>query len=467
MDKYLYGASVQGIQEFIFATNKLQEIVGASEIVKNISEEFVRFSEIPENQILVNAAGNIKAIFTNKLLLEKVLSSFAKKIQQNAYGITISQAVVKISEEVTQEDINRLESRLKTQRNKPSISLDLSITIMQLSPSTGKAAIEFKDGELLATASVQKREAYLNFFNQKRKENPTFAELKELSAISNNKNKIAIIHADGNGLGQLIPTLGTKLSEFSKQLDIATKKAFDNASVSIKKIRPIILGGDDLSVICDANDALEFTRKFLHAFEIETEKSTGHRLTACAGIAFCNEKYPFHYGIEFAEELCAFAKKESKSLIQNIDLPAPSSLMFHNIQSSNFQSWEKFIEDELTIRNDKRIIELTFGPYYLSQSDQPLIQDFQHLTNALALEGSPIANLRSWVGELHKNDLLAHKMIERIDDMAGIRKGYKKEPLDNAFRKINTALSLRSPIINNKTPIYDVLQILSVTEEKA
>jgi len=40
MSKYLYGASVQGIQDFIFKTNKLQEIVGASEIVKNISHIF-------------------------------------------------------------------------------------------------------------------------------------------------------------------------------------------------------------------------------------------------------------------------------------------------------------------------------------------------------------------------------------------------------------------------------------------
>ena len=40
MGKYLYGASVQGILDFIFKTNKLQEIVGASEIVKNIEELF-------------------------------------------------------------------------------------------------------------------------------------------------------------------------------------------------------------------------------------------------------------------------------------------------------------------------------------------------------------------------------------------------------------------------------------------
>jgi anaerobic ribonucleoside-triphosphate reductase len=38
MAKFLYGAAVQGIQVFIFQTNKLREIVGASELVKEICE---------------------------------------------------------------------------------------------------------------------------------------------------------------------------------------------------------------------------------------------------------------------------------------------------------------------------------------------------------------------------------------------------------------------------------------------
>ena len=36
MAKYLYGAAVQGIQGFIFQTNKLRDIVGASELVERI-----------------------------------------------------------------------------------------------------------------------------------------------------------------------------------------------------------------------------------------------------------------------------------------------------------------------------------------------------------------------------------------------------------------------------------------------
>ena len=36
MNQYLYGAAVQGIQSFIFQTNTLREIVGASELVEEI-----------------------------------------------------------------------------------------------------------------------------------------------------------------------------------------------------------------------------------------------------------------------------------------------------------------------------------------------------------------------------------------------------------------------------------------------
>ena len=69
MIKYLYGASVQGIQEFIFKTNQLQEIVGASEIVKSLEKEFE--DNYKANEVLLNAAGNIKAILKTKWSLKK------------------------------------------------------------------------------------------------------------------------------------------------------------------------------------------------------------------------------------------------------------------------------------------------------------------------------------------------------------------------------------------------------------
>ena len=113
MSTYLYGASVQGIQEFIFKTNQLQEIVGASEIVKSLEQEFIDFAKLPQDNILLNAAGNIKAIFDDKAKLEKVVSEFPKLIMQKAYGITISQAVVKIVGEKQTKERIKLKISLK------------------------------------------------------------------------------------------------------------------------------------------------------------------------------------------------------------------------------------------------------------------------------------------------------------------------------------------------------------------
>lgn len=473
MSKYLYGASVQGIQDFIFKTNQLQEIVGASEIVKSLEQEFVDFAKIDEEDVLLNAAGNIKVIFDDRAKLENVVLEFPKKIMQKAYGITISQAVVKMDGEFSEQKnaMNELEKRLKIQRNKPSIPLDLSINIMELAPKTARPEVD--DG--MDRSTKQKRDAYADWFKKEKRDDKEFEKSKELSYISNGKNKIAVIHADGNGLGQLIPKLDN-IPEFSKGLDKATTEAYREAKKVIKndKIRKIILGGDDMTVICDASYALEFTKLFLEQFEILTEKYTSHKLTACAGIAFCNEKYPFHYAVSLAEALCSATKKHAKKLVDGTNEPAPSSLMFHNIQSSNFQSWEKFVEDELTVispTSDKaNIIRCDFGPYYLSQDGQPQIAGFLNTVEAYRCDGSPIGRLRSWMSELGKSSKSAEDMLNRINEMASQNSKWDSCIMNNNLNQLMPELSNEKLVVNKdgfyKTPIYDVLQILSATEAK-
>jgi hypothetical protein len=459
--KYLYGASVQGIQGFIFETNKLQEIVGASEIVKSIEDDFLELTKDSTPTVLMNAAGNIKAIFDTKEACQEIVLDFGKMVEQKAYGISISQAVVAIEgERESQEDINRLEKRLKIQRNKPSIALDLSLNIMELNPKTAKPLVSKKEDR----GTNQKRKAYSSFLDK----NPHLKEFKQLLDLSNGKNKIAVIHADGNGLGMLIPKLrekGMELSEFSKQLNLATEEAFKKAKSDNMSIRDVILGGDDMVVICNANDALGFTKDFLKYFEEETQAKIGHKLTACAGIAYCNEKYPFHYAVSLAEELCDATKKHAKKIDENL---APSSLMFHNIQSSNFQSWDRFVENELTIRNDKQTIRCDFGPYYLKQEGQTEIGDFVNTLEAYRCDGSPILRLRAWIGELNKSEKYASAMLERINDMAEKSSDWRACIMEKNLKKFDEKLSNERLIIekdgHKKTPIYDVLQILSATE---
>ncbi len=449
MSKYLYGASVQGIQEFIFKTNKLKEIVGASEIVKEINSGFKeRFQKSDSVEILLCAAGNIKAIFADKKGLEDFILEFAKKIEQKACGITLSQAVVSIDNQHTQEDIDKLEKRLKVQRNKPSIPLDMSINIIKLNPKTASASIK-KDEDL---ATSQKLKAYKSIEQDER--------FRELHHLSNAKNKLAVIHIDGNGLGKLIPKLTMPLREFSAKLDSATIAAFEQAKEG-KSVRKIILGGDDATLICNADDALAFTKEYLSVFENETQKSCD-KLTACAGIAYSNEKYPFHYAVSLAEALCGEAKNHANR--------ESSALMFHNIQSANYQEWDKFVRDELTIKNDSQTIRCDFGAYYLEKQEKANIADLINTVEAYRCDGSPISRLREWLSELYKSDKNAKNLLHRINTILQEKDNWNCEIMEKNLKFFDKNLSNDTLIIEKdgflKTPIYDILQILSVTGEK-
>lgn len=97
--KYLYGASVQGIQGFIFQTSKLTEIVGASELVEQICTEFFKEqvgNDYKDENLILGAAGNIKYLFDEENSCKKLVLKFPKEVMNFAPGITISQAVVKL-----------------------------------------------------------------------------------------------------------------------------------------------------------------------------------------------------------------------------------------------------------------------------------------------------------------------------------------------------------------------------------
>ncbi|MGH9905864.1 MAG: Cas10/Cmr2 second palm domain-containing protein, partial [Pyrinomonadaceae bacterium] len=145
---------------------------------------------------------------------------------------------------------------------------------------------------------------------------------------------LAVIHADGNGLGQIFLNFGensdckkptdwrtylNKQRAFSLALDDCTINAYgfavhrlyehlkellgkESNRVTIQDhkivlpLLPLILGGDDLTVICDGRYAIQFAKEFLGEFERQTatnevikpiaKNALGvERLSSCAGVA--------------------------------------------------------------------------------------------------------------------------------------------------------------------------------------
>ncbi len=455
-ERYLYGAAVQGIQGFIFSTNELKDIVGASELVEEICTEAFKefaggeFADRDKPNVL-GAAGNIKHIFDSREKCEKAVLNFPKKVVEMAPGITVSQAVVKLDKLSNfNEAVDKLEERLRAQRNKPMRSTTLGLMGVLRSRKTGLPATEEKEGEFLDRATVAKRN------NLKKGEGNSTIKLcrksfgiedlthgsvaYNIEDITRDNDWIAIIHADGNGLGQVVQKVGNnkdEFKEFSQNLDNATIKAAQEAFNTVWKFkegekipfRPVVLGGDDLTMICRGDQALPYAEAFIKQFEKNTEELLGttltkhkvfadgtNHLTACAGIAFVKSSWPFYYGYHLAEALCDAAKKDAKANLNPGEI-AQSCLLFHKVQDSFAETYDDIVKRELLPNKN---VSFAFGPYYINQkANRWTVERLIEETNKLADNNDKAANavkshLRQWMSLLHTDKAKADQKIKRV-----------------------------------------------------
>lgn len=209
--------------------------------------------------------------------------------------------------------------------------------------------------------------------------------------LSDDSRWIAVVHADGNGLGQIFTrfedrvrgkdfrTYVETLRDFSCALEECTERAFREALQAFSgqggaadglPVVPLILGGDDLTVICPADGALRFTQAFLAAFENETaqddvcRKVTGwDRVTMAAGVAIVKPHFPFHLAYRLAEQLLAATKRAAKGAARDVGVtPAPSALDFHVLRDASGADLAA-IRNRLTIEGTTRLYA---GPYLVN-----------------------------------------------------------------------------------------------------
>ena len=476
MEKYLYGASVQGIQGFIFQTNQLDDISGASELVENICTKMFKetvgegFNE--KSNAVIMAAGNVKYVFDTREQCEHVVRNFPRKVQECAPGITFSQAVVKFDDEKHFEKaVEELEKKLKTQRNLHQTPLEVGVLGCQRAAKTGMPVVKIWNGEELDAATYAKRVARKDCGNrlyiksmvgETNKDNKDFNFKEELDIkdLTGKNDWIAIVHIDGNGLGTVVQKLGKdreKFREFSYLLDQATTKAANKAFETIKAQEnfsldklpfcPVVLGGDDLTVIIRGDLAMPYAQKFIAEFEDETSKgklggllkeANPCGLTACGGIAYIKASFPFYYGYKLAEELCHAAKTDAKEINKE---HVPSCLMFHKVQDSFVQSYKDIKARELNLKpkddgEDKAAKNgqnapatpkktLCFGPYYLK--DQKSYQTISQLERMVKERGKAEneglkTGVRQWVSLMHENEEAAAQRLQRLESLTSNKK---------------------------------------------
>ena len=85
----------------------------------------------------------------------------------------------------------------------------------------------------------------------------------------------------------------------------------DNNKQKTLPIIPIVLGGDDITFVCNSIYGIKFSEIFIKNFE--KTKFKDEKFTACAGISITKTTYPFYQSYKIAEELCKNAKHQRET----------------------------------------------------------------------------------------------------------------------------------------------------------
>ncbi|MCA0362485.1 MAG: hypothetical protein LCH67_00435 [Bacteroidetes bacterium] len=440
---HLYGFTVQGIQAYIFQTNNLREIIGASEIVEAVCttwfSKFLKDNNISGEAIQM-AAGNIR-FFTDEKGSKEIFERYGDFVRQKAPGLPFSQAVVK------ELDLDALEKALSAQRNIPLHDFDLGHMARQMAKTTGDMAVSMES--IKNEHYLKKRNAIDKANLAKFKKSPNADEsLREKAGITDRKalvndfedmaaegkhSWLALIHIDGNGMGNYIGELITKhkndpiarskaIREFAGNISKSTNSAFKKAyevtfgQSSFDKIpfRPLILGGDDVTLILGAEFAIPFVKEFLSEYETQSLQNTKIKtFTACSGIAFVKAKFPFHYTAELAENLCKAAKEECKR--------QKSGFVFHKILDSFISNYEELVQRELLLPDE--ITKISKGFYEINE-----ISELLEKTTELKAEKGIKNAMRQWLDLSMNKSPEADLINERAKKKYGDKfNKYKKE----------------------------------------
>jgi hypothetical protein len=386
------------IQKYIFGSNRLKENVGASYLVAAATEEWVHDvifqldishnldepgflnNTIESNdldvEILYCGGGNAVLLFRYDMIAKSFISILSRKALMEAPGLqlTFHKEEFNWHNASLSEAVGDALGVLKTQRSHQPprtgiaglgvttmcASTSLPATMMDKDPDGNWQAIsaevyakreagdEVKDffGKLIPEIEYQlKEEKALDY---------RFAlEFDDLGRTKGESSFIAVVHIDGNDMGEIIRGMKKKyptskdnrpyidaMRKFSENVKNAASDSLikmlallmnsideevhkiqslnSKADIQLEKkdgkyilpFRPLVTGGDDITFVCDGRIGLDMAVSFIKAFEKYTGEYFESKLTACAGVAIVNAHYPFARAYNLAEELCQSAKLE-------------------------------------------------------------------------------------------------------------------------------------------------------------
>ena len=399
-----------GKQDYLFATGRRRESVGASQLVTDVAQWATadiaadwRISKQDEAECVIAGAGQFLGFFRDREHAARMIRTVTTRALREApcLGVTgvigagfdwnSGQAPTMVREAFAQME------RVRVEVASPATRFPM-LPVTEPCPSSGLPAarlVKFgTDFELRSEVSAAKLDAAVRGLTRL----ATTAGLTSLHATlrrldgddPNTPERIAVVHADGNGLGEVVQKLGPLLAQdrpdapddayadgyrrFSQELDDASRVAFRDAVESLDDggdILPLVFGGDDLTFVADATVAPQLCRRYLSAFirAVAARPAIGPilarlndgdpRLGVSAGMVIVGPHFPFSAAYTLAEGMTKIAKQAKTNCLDTNGHPIPCASMAMHVHLDSPQASVEGITASLSV-GDRR---LTANPY--------------------------------------------------------------------------------------------------------
>ena len=510
---YLFEA--RGIQRFLFASGRLRDMLSGSELIDSLCAPGGHLDQVLATLSLQakpvrQAGGAFYLLLQDRSAAERLCAAWRLACARWLPGLEVIDALASATS--ARKAIQQGMAKLREARNALSPALPNASALARRSPRTGLAAAGKIEGEWLDAATLAQRTFHRDpatgSLTRRFLDEPGLIWPSDFSDSAHPQNAfplgerrlVGLLHMDGNGLGEVLRQLSDGLAtadddtyvrlyhHFSSGLAQATARAAAEASRAVllpaarqhvMPARPLVLGGDDISLLIRPDLALAFASHFLGAFETETGRLMEQlasllranrlncdflpaHLTACGGLVIMKASHPFMAGHDLAEQLCARAKRDSREAREH-GASAASRVAFLKLQDS--------LVDDATLQTRGYVIDGTAGTNQLSSYDVtghniPLLQDLVALADSVGTSLNP-RPLREIAALMEDAPGLAEAASQRW-------RALNRQALpafDTALARLlpeNRHASL--PIARNDNaawqgPLHDLLTLLSAREE--
>ena len=327
-----------GIHEYIFGTNKLREIRGASILLDSLNRDKA-VDELKKNygtngqewECIVAGGGNIKVIFDDKDNAEKYKNFLEKLFYDGANGVSVT-VILSVKNDSWTEAEWIKDAQKQLQRAKFLKRRDgqvLTSGYFKTCQACGVYPAEKKSHDrFVCSGCIQKidkssehreMEIYKRLFKSIDPIPKLPKEFGDIGEKSHPYGYIGFIYADGNRMGEHLAKIETfdHLKEFSERVEEATFGASEAAIgenfIDDYTYQIILAGGDDLIMVVPAHKAISVAVNFCDEFnKLFAKDNMENTITTSAAVVLCHDSVPIKDVLESAEGLLKNAKARSR-----------------------------------------------------------------------------------------------------------------------------------------------------------